>query len=168
VKKALIVILIITLLSGLLGCDPSPNHLQKDDLLAATIKIELVDYNNENPKLLSINGIKKPKFDFSKVTSIATLEESRFEELINYISEIDYLYDGTALNAPMGKTLILHQSNGNIIVLFGCTYTDEDDETRYFGECYVFDEYGALVEYIGSVGYTFSDHIVSTYFQSNS
>ena len=163
-KKALIVILIITLLSGLLGCDPSPNRLQKDDLLASTVKIELIDYNNENPKLLSLNGIEKPKFDFSKVTSIATLEESRFEELINYISEIDYLYDGTALNAPMGKTLVLHQSNGNIIVLFGCHYINENNKNFYYGDCYTFDKNGEFVEYIGDVGYLFPDEVESLFF----
>ncbi len=167
-KKVLSLICLLCCLFLLFGCDPGTHHIDKDELIANTVKIELYDYENEDPKLLRINGKKKPKFDFDDATFIATLDESHFDAILEDIAAREYLDFGTALNEPMGKTLVLHQSNGNIIVLFGCTYTDEDDETRYSGECYVFDEYGALVEYIGRVGHTFSDHIVSTYFQGNS
>ena len=166
-KKALIIILVLTCLLGLVGCDPGTNNLSKDELLTNTVKIELIDYKNESPKLLTLSGMKKPKFDFNNATLIATLDESRFEDIIEDVAADDYLVFGTALNEPMGKTLVLYQSNGNMIVLFGCTYTNEKDKTFYYGDCYVFDENGVFVEYIGDVGHLFSDRIESTYFQSN-
>lgn len=163
-KKALVIVLVLTCLLGLVGCDPATNNLSKDELLANTVKIELIDYENESPELLTLSGIKKPKFDYNKATLIATLDESRFEDIINHVAENDYLDFGTALNEPMGKTLVLYQSNGNMIVLYGCSYTNEKDKTFYYGDCYVFDEDGVFIEYIGDVDHLFSDMIESTYF----
>lgn len=166
-KKVLIILLVLNCLLGLVGCDPSVNSLNKDELLENTVKIELVEYENENPKLLNLGGIEKPRFDFNKVTLIATLDETHFEEILNDVAEIDYLVFGTALNEPMGKTLVLYQSNGNMMVLFGCIYTNENNKTFYYGDCYVFDENGIFVEHLGDVGYLFLDMVESTYFQKN-
>ena len=166
-KKALIIVLVLTCLFGLVGCDPAVKTLYKDELLANTTKIELVDYENENPELLNLSRKEKPRFDFNKATLIATLDETHFEDILSDVAEIDYLDFGTALNEPMGKTLVLHQSNGNMIVLFGCVYTNEKDKTFYYGDCFVFDENGVFVEYIGDVGYLFLDEVESSYFQNN-
>ena len=164
-KKVLIIVLTLTCLLGMVGCDPGINNLSKGELLADTVKIELYDYKNENPELLRLSR-KKPSFDFNKATLIATLDESRFEEILNDIAEQNYLDFGTALNEPMGKTLVLHQSNGNMIVLFGCVY-ETKNSTYYYGDCYMFDKNGVLVEYIGGdVSHVFIDEIESTYFQT--
>lgn len=166
-KKTVSFICIIVYLLFLIGCDPAIRFLDKNELIANTVKIELYDYKNENPKNLRINGIIKPKFNFNKATLIATLDEAYFENILNDIAKNGYMYSGSALNEPIGKTLVLHQSNGNIIVLFGCPYTNNDNKTYYYGDCYVFDKSGALVEYIGGVGQLFSERIESTYFQDN-
>jgi len=166
-KKVLIIMLVLTCLSGLVGCDPGVNNLYKEELLANTVKIELIDYENENPELLTLSGKKKPRFDFNKATLIATLDETHFEGILNDVTVFDYLDFGTALNEPMGKTLVLYQSNGNMIVLFGCVYTNEKNKTFHYGGSYVFDENGVFVEYIGDVGQDFGDWIKSTYFSSN-
>lgn len=164
-KKVFVIVLVLTCLLGLVGCDPGVKFLSKEDLLENTVKIELVHYENENPKPLSLKLWQKPKFDFNKVTLLATLDESRFEDLLTYVSELHYLYYARAWNEPIGKTLVLYQRNGNIIVLYGCIYTDENGHTRYPGDCYIFDENGVFVELIGDVGYLFPDYIESTYFK---
>lgn len=166
-KKALLIVLVLTFLLVLVGCDPVQMGLDRDKLIANTVKIELVDYENENPKLVSIKGWNKPHFDFDKATLIATLDESRFEDLLNDLADRGYTYYSTAHNEPLGKTLVLYQSSGNIIVLWGCTYTIKNNDQRYGGSCYVFDENGSLVEYIGRVGHLFSDYIESAYFSDN-
>ena len=165
-KKLLVFLCILTCLFSLVSCDPGVKRLDKDELFANTVKIELVDYENGNPKLLRLKGKEKPKFDFNNATLIAALDESRFEDILKEVAEYDYLVFGTALNEPMGKTLILYQSNGNIIVLFGCTYTDDNNENFYYGDCNVFDSNGMFVEHIGDVGYQFGDMIESKYFQT--
>lgn len=166
-RKVLIIVLVLTCLFGLVACDPGVSYLNKDELLANTVKIELIHYENENPKLLRIGAKENPRFDFNKATLIATLDETHFEDILNDVAEIDYLIFGTALNEPLGKTLVLYQSNGNMIVLFGCVYTNEKNKTFYYGDCNIFDENGVFVEHIGDVGYLFLDEIESTYFQNN-
>ncbi len=155
---------VLSCLFGLIGCDPGINKLDADELLANTAKIEWVNYTNDDPKIIPINKKNRPIFDFNKTSLIATLDESRFEDIFNDLASIDYLIFETALNEPMGKTLILYQSNGNMIVFYGCLYTNEKGETLYPGDCYVFDKSGVLVEYIGRTGFTFSDWIESEYF----
>lgn len=161
-KKVLIIMLVLTCLLGLVGCDPAVNNLSKGKLLADTVKIELWDYKNENPELVRLNGRKKPRFNFDNATLIATLDESRFEDILSDMAECEYLDFGTALNEPLGKTLVLYQKNGNIMVLFGCVYQNK----YYYGDCYVFDKKGLFVEYVGDVGHVFMDEIVSEYFQA--
>ncbi|MBP3922484.1 MAG: hypothetical protein J6D27_05915 [Ruminiclostridium sp.] len=167
-KKFLAALLVIICLFALVGCDPDINTINKDELLAGTIKIELYDYENENPKLVNINSHSKPSFDFNKATLIGTLDEKHFESLLSEVAECYYTYYGRALNEPMRKTLVLHQSNGNMIVLFGCIYESEKSGTYYYGDCYVFDKNGVFIELIGDVGYLFLDHVESTYFKDNS
>ena len=165
-KKTLIFLLVLTCLFGLVGCDPRVNNLYKDDLLANTVKIEFVHYENENPEVIRINAKQKPQFDFNKITLIATLDATCFEDLLSDVAENEYFIYETALNEPLGKTLVLYQSNGNMIVLYGCVYTNEKNKTFYYGDCYVFDENGVFVEHIGRVGHLFSNTIEETYFQN--
>lgn len=167
-KKFLAALLVIICLFALVGCDPGMNTINKDELLAGTIKIELYDYENDDPKLVNINAWSKPSFDFNKATLIGTLDEEHFEDILNEVAERYYTFYNRALNEPMEKTLVLHQNNGNMIVLFGCIYTNENNGKRYYGNCYVFDKNGVFVELIGDVDYLFLDHVESTYFKDNS
>ena len=93
-KKSLIIVLVLTCLFGLVGCDPAVKTLYKDELLTNTTKIELVDYENENPELLNLSRKEKPRFDFNKATLIATLDETHFEALgdmriFDFFDELD-------------------------------------------------------------------------------
>jgi hypothetical protein len=167
-KKILSLVFCCLFLLGFSSCDPGVNNLDRDDLIDNTVKIELYDYENKNPELIRVKGNEKPEFDFSKATLIGALEEDHFEDILNDISEWDYLLFGTALNEPMGKTLVLHQKDGNMIVMFGCSYTDRNNKTFYYGDCYVFTSDGVFVEHIGDVGHLFSERVESTYFQTES
>lgn len=166
-KKALTLTLVFTIVFALAGCDPGSSMLNRDELLANTVKIELFEYQNESPKLLRNSGKKKPHFDFDKATLIATLDEAYFEDLINDLADDEHLIYRTALNEPMGKTLVLYQGDGNMYVLFGCPYENKIGIPFYYGDCYLFDANGELVEYIGRESHLFSEEIESKYFQNN-
>ena len=166
-STVLILVGLLSCIIGLVACDPGTKYFDVSELLDNTVKIELVNYENNDPEFIRVNGKKKPIFDFNKVTLIATLDESCFEDILNDVANTKFLDFGTALNEPMGKTLVLYQNDGNIIVLYGCVYTDKKGETKYPGDCYIFNEKGELVEYLGRVGYLFSDHIESTYFDTS-
>ena len=166
-KKILVIVLVFTFLFVLVGCDPGSNMLSKDDLLRNTVKIELFEYQNETPKFLNVFGKNKPHFDFGSATLIASLDEAYFEDLINELAIHEFQVFGTALNEPMGITLVLHQSDGNMYALISCTYKNLVGNTCDYGYCYLFDANGDFVEYIGSPGYLLGKEIASQYFQKN-
>ncbi len=162
-KRTLIMVSVLICMLGLVGCDPGTNRVDGEELVKNTVKIELYNYENASPKLHSLNGKKMPSFDFSKATLISALDESHFEEVIKDIAEQDCLVFGKALIEPIGKTMILYQENGNMVVLFGCVYKNGKKLTKYYGECNVFDENGQFLEHIGRMDSGYVDSLESTY-----
>ena len=164
-KKVLIIVFALICLVSFAGCDPAAKKLDADELLNNTVKIELVHYENEEPKLIRAGRRKAPTFDFSKTTLIATLDASSFEDIVTDIAEVEFLVLGRSLlNEPIGKTMILYQRDGNMIVIFGCAYENEKGGTRYYGECNVFDENGVFIAYIGDVSSSYVDALEEKYF----
>ena len=86
--------------------------------------------------------------------------------MIKDIAEQDYLVFPSVLSEPIGKTMILYQSDGNMVVLFSCVYENGEERTRYYGECNVFDENGMFIEQIGRIGSDYVDILESTYFEN--
>ena len=166
-KRALIIVLVLSCLLGLVGCDPGWNKVDGDELLKNTVKIELFNYENTNPQFYNLNSKKTPIFDFGNATFIAALDESHFEDVIKDIAEQECLVFGNALNEPIGKTMILYQENGNMVVLFSCVYKNGNKLTKHYGECNVFDENGIFIEHIGRIGSDYVDLLESTYWENN-
>lgn len=166
-KKLLALVLALICLLGLVGCDPGVRYADVDALLRDTVKIELVYYENTKPKLRNVHDENTSTFNFDKTTFIATLDESRFEDVINDIGS-GYMTDwARTLNEPIGKTMILYQRNGNMVVLFGCEYNGGIGGTKYFGHCNIYDKDGKLVEYLGDIGHEYVDYLQETYFEDN-
>ncbi len=165
---AMTIVCLTTCLFVFAGCDPIPMELDVDKLQANTVKIELVYYDNNNPKTIqNLEGKKQPTFNFDKTTLIATLDDSRIDEFINDIGEYEYLYFGRTCNEPVGKTLILYQSNGDILVLFGCVTKNARGRTCYLDGCILFDKDGKYIEYIGDFGYVYMEELESKYFNDD-
>ena len=119
-KKILTIVLLLACLLGLVGCDPGSTRMNAEELLNNTTKIELVAYENNHPKTIILGGKQTSVFDFNKTTFLAALEESHFEDVINDIAKQDLLVFGRTMNEPIGKTLILYQNDGTMVVLFSC------------------------------------------------
>ena len=162
----LTVVFLVACLFVLIGCDPVQYKLDVNELLSNTVKIELVYYKNENPELYQLNKWqkKRPTFDFNKVTPIATLDDSKIEDVVNLLGECRYTYWNRTWNEPIGKTLILYQKNGDMLILYGCTYTNKKGKTSYPGACIKFDKDGNYIKYIGDFGYAGMDTIEQRYF----
>ena len=146
------------------GCDPDSRYINAEETIANTVKIELVDYKNENPKFLKLKKEEKPKFDFSKATLIATLDDSQFENIINDMSKMMLLMYSRALNEPIGKIIILYQQNGDMIVLYDSVYTNNKGNVFYYRGCTKFDKNGVFIEYLGDIDTDLFNSLLSTYF----
>ena len=164
-KKIWIVLFALTCILGLTACDPGTNRVDSEEILSNIEKIELFNYENTSPKLLRIKGKRKPIFDFSKATLIATLDDSHFEDVLEDISQQELLIYGNTLNEPIGKTLVIYQNDGNMMVLFGCVYQQERGGKKYYGECNIYDENGLFVEHIGRIASDYVDTLEIKYFE---
>ena len=165
-KRFFAMICILTLLCSLISCDPGHRSLDEGKTKQNTVKIELVHYENNNPKHVRLRW-KEPKFDFDKVTLLATLDESKFDSILNDIGSRSFIsYSSRALNEPLGKAIILYQSNGDMIVLFACDYTNEKGKTLYYGNCLIFDRNGDFLEYKGEISTSDIELWESKYFST--
>lgn len=161
-KRLLIILLALTFL--LMGCDPGMAHLDGEELLQNTVRIELVHYENTSPKLIRRSDTNVQIFDFGKVTPIAVLDVSLIEDVVTDMAQQDLLLFSNTLNEPIGKTVLLYQSDGSMIVMFGCVYQTKRGGKRYYGECNLFDENGVFVDYLGDISSEYVDRLEAKYF----
>ena len=166
-KKGFVILLILACLFSLVACDPGWAHIDGEALLRNTSKIELVYYENTDPKLIDLRKSNIPNFDFNKVTPIAVLDECYFEDIITDISQQELLLFGRTLNEPIGKTLLLYQKDSSIVVLYGCVYKNKRGSKRYYGQCNIYDEAGRFIEYLGDIDTDYINTLESTYFNSS-
>ena len=166
-KKAWILVFVFACLFGLVGCDPSTNSIDAEELLRNTEKIELVHYENEHPKLVRLDGKHAPVFDSGKTTTIAVLDDAHMEDVVQDIAQQQLLLWGRTVNEPVGKTLILYQRNGTMLVLFGCVYKNRIGVTKYFGSCNLYSQDGTFMEYLGDIASDYVDILELKYFKSN-
>lgn len=165
-KKRLIVLFVIASLFVLAGCDPGVNSLDKRTLLENTVKIELMEYENPAPKLVQPGKKDPSRFHFDNATSIATLDASRFEALITEIAQTELLLWGRTLNEPIGKTLVLYQKDGSMLVLFSTIYENKTGSKRYYACCNLYDENGTFVEYLGDLPTDYVATLEDRHFQT--
>lgn len=161
-KRLFIILLALTFL--LMGCDPGMAHLDGEELLQNTVRIELIHYENTSPKLIRRSDTNIQIFDFGKVTPIAVLDDSLIEDVVTDMAQQDLLLFSNTLNEPIGKTVLLYQSDGSMIVMFGCVYQTKWSGKRYYGECNLFDENGVFVDYLGDISSEYVDRLESKYF----
>ena len=165
-KKGFVIVLVLACLLGLVACDPGHIHIDEQELLHNTVKIELYNYENTSPKHIPLRKNSSiPNFDFNKATLIAALEDSRFEDVITDIADQIFMAYAKTLNEPIGKTIVLYQANGNMVVIFGCTYENSIGIKRYYGQGSIYDENGVFVEYIGVIHSDYVDYLESEYFE---
>ena len=120
-RKCILTFIILTLIV-LTGCvsDPATYYFDSDDLIANTAKIELVECENEKPQMIEINEKNTTNFDYNTVEVIDDLDHRQFESFIVKLSSITFHKENFSVNKPIGKALILHQKNGDMLVL-SCT-----------------------------------------------
>ena len=122
-RKFILVFIVLSVSIVLKGCDPATYYFDADVLISNTIKIELVECKNDDPELIEINEKNITSFDYDNVELIDSLDNSQFESFIKKLSNITFHKENYSVNKPIGKTLILHQKNGDMIVL-SCTLID--------------------------------------------
>ena len=118
---ALLLILVIILLTG---CDPSSYYFDKNDYIEKIDRIELVNYSNENYKMVDSNK-ETLRFDHKKVEKVETLDSEKIEAFLDDFTKIMFFDLSESVNEPTGYCLIWYLKNGNFMV-FSCTLIEGD------------------------------------------
>lgn len=87
------ILVIISMVSIFLtGCvsDPETYYFDAADLIANTIKIELVECKNEKLEMIEVNEKSITNFDYNEVEPIDNLDNSQFESFIIELSSITF------------------------------------------------------------------------------
>ena len=139
-KLRIAIFAVLVMLFLYYGRNPYDKVMDAEDVRLNTTKIELVYYENPNPRRLDLNFWRKPVFDPDKTTFIASLDKAECEDIIAAITDRSYLYNGLCANEPVAETIILYQNNGNMVVLYN---------VEEFRDCVIFDGNGRYVNCIG-------------------
>ena len=123
-KKFAILILTLSFIIGLVGCDPGTYYFFKDTYLDMVERIELVQYKNENFKMVDASETVL-KFDHAKVEKIDTLDARKVEDFLIDFEKIVFHLEDDSVNEPTGYCLLWYLQNGNFLV-FSCTLIKGD------------------------------------------
>ena len=146
----------------LTGCDPTNYYFTKISYLDQIESIELVEYNNNNYKIVDASKTNL-KFDYEKVKKLETLDTNKINEFLDDYEKIQFHIKNDSVNEPVGYCLLWYLKNGNFIV-FCCTLVDGD---RGYSMASEFD---STCRFIKHYAYFASgphyDNILSKYFSS--
>ena len=105
-KFILVIILMVSIF--LTGCvsDPETYYFDAADLIANTIKIELVECKNEKLEMIEVNEKSITNFDYNEVEPIDNLDNSQFESFIIELSSITFHKRNYSANIESVQKLI--------------------------------------------------------------
>lgn len=122
-KKAILSALILIAFT-FAGCDPGSYFFKKIDYIDNIERIELVEYKNENYKMIDASR-EALIFDPEKVKKIETLGYDEIEQFLYDFEKIAFFVGNDSVNEPTGYCLLWYLENGNFIV-FSCTLIEND------------------------------------------
>ena len=133
----------------LAACDPSSYRFDRDQLLNNTTGIELINY--DNPKQKQFNSwvpnhySKLRPLKLENITILETMEDDTFNDIINQLSDIYFLYRYYAFDSPNGICIRMLYSNGDFD-LISCDYQNNS----FHGYVGRYDNNGKVVDFFGT------------------
>ena len=135
------------MLVSLTGCwDPATYYLPADELIPYVTKIELAEFNNENPKRVKLNKITNTRFDFNEAKNVKELEKESIVGFINDLSTIRLQIHYFCANFLLKNTILMYMDS-NEIVVFSYEMVGEKD----YDVIAKFTKEGKFIEYIANL-----------------
>jgi hypothetical protein len=123
--KKIYLIFLIAILVSLAGCvtDPPTYYFNADELIENVIKIELVNFANENPKQIIVDDDTILVINIIDAILVDELDNDKINDFIDDLATITFHVENKSVNSPLGHTVIIYLKNQEIIVL-SCTVVD--------------------------------------------
>ena len=146
-KKMISYIMIICVLVSLGGCvwDPAITYFDYDELKEQIATVELINYENENPKIIKDASNVLP-FDFAKMEVIETLASDKIDDFVTDLSETGFMDYSSFAKEPVGICIKITYKDGKFIII-----TSTLIDVAY-ALVEVFDSNGFSIEHIGKPG----------------
>lgn len=149
-KLALIAVIVLVAIS-LTACHPMGHYFDYEELKAAVVSVELINYDNPDSK--RINGLKeetKP-FDFDKVEVLEVLAEEKIDDFLYALSDIEFFkmdYSNKKCNdSANGVTIIVKYSSGDFLVLDSKEVRKNFFVAEYHNFIALYNSFGELKEH---------------------
>lgn len=144
-KKIFTLIILIVSITIISGCvtDPNTYYFNYEELSSKVISIELINYENSNPRIINVKESSISNIDFQKMEVLQILPSQNIDSFISKLSKITFHESNESAEAPIGKGIKLNYKNGNFIII-SCTITKE----RAYSFVAEFDGEGNFVKHI--------------------
>ena len=143
-KKMISYIMIICVLGGCVW-DPAITYFDYDELKEQIATVELINYENENPKIIKDASNVLP-FDFAKMEVIETLASDKIDDFVTDLSETGFMDYSSFAKEPVGICIKITYKDGKFIII-----TSTLIDVAY-ALVEVFDSNGFSIEHIGKPG----------------
>jgi hypothetical protein len=116
--KNFTVLIFITLMTFcLVACDPERFHFSHDELKEEIIEVELINYDNINPKIINEESSEILPFDFDKMESVESLGFESIDDFLQDLSKIEFHVNLKHSDSPVGISIRAIYSNGDFIII---------------------------------------------------
>ena len=165
-KKALSIIVAMTICFLLCACDPGSFLIDRESL-NNVLSIELVEYANPNQKHFyswvpdQFNRLLP--FVPANATTLKCLPSDKIQDFLDAFSETDILHTYYAYNSPKDVCIKLNYDNGNFLIIWA-NYKD-NSFAGYIGE---YSSDGTVLSFWGSFSsLSYYKELVQQYFDYN-
>jgi hypothetical protein len=142
IKRFLLILSLVLIISGCVS-DPNTYYFNYEELSINVISIELINYENNNPRIINVNESNISNIDFHKLVVLEVLPSQSIDSFIRKISEITFHKSNKSAETPIGRGIKLNYNNGNFVII-SCTLTKE----RGYSFVAEFDDKGKFVKHI--------------------
>lgn len=142
-KKILLVVTIIFSIICLTACDPASYHFNYDELLGDTERIELIQYENQNPSIIKVDNNATLIFELERMQVKKVLSSVENSKFLEDLSTITFHLVNSSADSPTGKCVRIVLKNGNFIII-SCSLVNETSYS-FVAE---FSEQGKFVRHI--------------------
>lgn len=159
-KKFILSFLLICVLILACGCDPGSYYFDDESLTEQVKRVELIDYENDNPIMIDVTDDTELIFERDKMKILEVLDEEKIDEFLKDLSVIIFHLINQSAESPVGRGIRLVFSDEGYIVI-SCTKVGR----RGYSFVAEFDKNDEFIQHIADVCDKPSlDRLINKYF----
>jgi len=138
IKRSLGALILVALFLVYLTACHGSFYFDNDNLIENIVKIELIYYHQTDVEYVTefLRRRRHPDFDFDLVEYVGTMDVRYHELFLKELENVHFRNHMHHRNSPAGISVLMHEINGNLIIISGgytARFTAEGRFIRYLG-----------------------------------